>query len=49
MTRRPGLAASRASGSTGMSAKTSVARLTASFEYVGPARPEEAAGFGLPV
>lgn len=59
MTRKPGLANPTMSGNcnaipgrgrapkTGMAAKTSVGRITAGFQYVGPARPDEARAFGL--
>lgn len=50
MTRKPSLQRRHSnSGTVRMAATTAVARLTAGFEYIGPARPVEAKGFGLAV
>ena len=51
LTRRPGLAAGRGgSGRFSLMRRTAaVDRLTAGFQYVGPARPDEARQFGLRV
>jgi hypothetical protein len=47
MIRRPGLAGVHRGAGTGMGATGSGERITAGFEYAGPARAEEAARFGL--
>jgi hypothetical protein len=48
MTRRPNIVTGKHGGAgTGMGKTISNGRITAGFRYVGPARPDEAAGFGV--
>ena len=49
MHRRPRIVSARGKTSARRSIKTSFGRVTAGFEYRGPAHPAEAAGFGLKI